>query len=283
MPEILATRARTEHMMSVTVRGVSIPALGFGTYPMKGEQCRRAVETALDLGYRHVDSAQMYENEDAVGRAIADSDVPREDVFVVTKLRQGNLAREDVLRTTRESLDRLGLDSVDLLLIHAPSSSVPVAETMGAMNDLQSEGAVDHVGVSNFSVAQLEAAMDASSTPVVTNQVEYHPYRDRSELLSFCVEHDVALTAYSPLDEGRIADDETLAEIGDRHGKSAAQVALRWLLQQPNVIAIPKASSREHIEANADVFDFELSDEEMERVTGLNGGISRRLRNLLGL
>ena len=264
------------------MQGVDVPALGLGTWPMEGERCRRAVATALDLGYRHVDTAQMYANEDAVGAAVAAADVPREDVFVVTKLLRGNLAPADVRTSFAASLDRLGLAAVDLLLIHAPSSSVPIEETMAAMNELQAEGTVDHVGVSNFSVDQLRAAMDASGTPVVTNQVEYHPYRDRTELLSFCVEHDVALTAYSPLDEGGVVGDETLAAIGERHGKTAAQVALRWLLQQPNVVAIPKASSREHLRENRDVFDFALTAAEMERVFELGGGAPGRVRDLLG-
>lgn len=270
-------------METVTVQGVEIPALGFGTWPMNGERCREAVATALDVGYRHVDTAQMYDNEDAVGAAIADSPVSREDVFVVTKLLRRNLDHDAVLSSFERSLDRLGFESVDLLLIHAPNSSVPIAETMGAMNELQDEGLVDHVGVSNFSVSQLRDAMEASETPIVTNQVEYHPYRDQTDLLEFCVEEDLALTAYSPLDEGGVVGDEALERIGERHGKTAAQVALRWLLQQPNVVTIPKAGSRDHVEQNYDVFDFELTDEEMDRIFGLSGGPLDRVRELLGL
>jgi diketogulonate reductase-like aldo/keto reductase len=270
-------------MQTVTAGGAEIPALGFGTWPMTGERCREAVATALSAGYRHVDTAQMYDNERAVGRAVAESAVPREDVFVVTKLLRENLGADAVRASFADSLDRLGMDRVDLLLIHSPSRSVPTEETMGAMNELQARGLVDHVGVSNFSVDRLRAAMAASETPVLTNQVSYHPYRVRSDLLAFCHEHDVALTAYSPLDKGDVVGDDTLQAIGDRHGKTAAEVALRWLVQQPGVVAIPKASNERHIRENAAVFDFELSDDEMARVFELSGGLERRLRELLGL
>jgi 2,5-diketo-D-gluconate reductase B len=270
-------------MDTIPVRDVDVPALGFGTWPMEGETCEQAVRDALEVGYRHVDTAQMYDNEAAVGRAVADAAVAREDVFVVTKLLRENLPAERVASSFERSLDRLGMDHVDHLLVHAPSDSVPIEETMGAMNDLQAEGLVDHVGVSNFSVSQLRAAMAASETPILTNQVAYHPYRDRSELLAFCVDHDVALTAYSPLDEGAVVDDGTLADVGERHGKTAAQVALRWLLQQPNVVAIPKAASREHVRANVEVFDFELTGAEMERVFGLGGGRLDDIRDVVGL
>ncbi|MXV61107.1 aldo/keto reductase [Natronorubrum sp. JWXQ-INN-674] len=268
---------------TVEAGDVEIPALGFGTARMTGADCRRAVETALSVGYRHIDTAQMYDNERAVGEAIAASDVPREDVFVVTKVHRENAAHDDVLESTRESLERLGLSTVDLLLLHAPSDRAPLEETLGAMNELQDEGAVDHIGVSNFSVEQLESARDLSETPIVANQVKYHPYHHRDELLEYCVEHDVCLTAYSPLAEGAVPGDDRLADVGAPHDKSAAQVALRWLLQQPNVAAIPKAASREHIEANADIFDFELTTEEMAAVGDVGDGVWERLAVKLGL
>jgi diketogulonate reductase-like aldo/keto reductase len=270
-------------MEPVTVQGVEVPALGLGTARMEGEECRRAVETALDLGYRHVDTAQMYENEAAVGAAIRDHDVSRDDVFLVTKVHPSNLAREDVFDSFEASLDRLGLEYVDLLLIHAPRSYADVGETLGAMNELQESGSVDHVGVSNFSVEQLEDAIAASPTPILTDQVEYHPYSEQSDLLSFCIEEDVLLTAYSPLGKGKVVGDDTLAEIGERYDRTPSQVALRWLLQQENVAAIPKASSEEHLRENAAVFDFELTNEEMEAVFELQGGLLDRLRSALGL
>jgi len=184
-----------------------------------------------------------------------------------------------------DSREALGLDVVDLFLIHWPSQSVPIGETIGAMNALQSEGHLRHIGVSNFSVSQLEAAMAASETPILTNQVEYHPFEDRGNLLAFCVEEDVMLTAYSPFDQGvsRVVDNDTLGEIRHRYDKTPAQVALRWLVQQEVVSAIPKATSREHLAANIDVFDFCLTDEEMAQVFDLQGGLVDRVRSALGL
>lgn len=265
-----------------TVRDVEVPAIGLGTWQLRGEACRTAVETALRLGYRHVDTAQMYGNEAAVGDAIANAPVDREDVFLVTKVGRRDLAYDDVIRSVEESLERLGTH-VDLLLIHAPSRTVPIEESIEAMNRLQRDGGVDHVGVSNFSVEQLRAAMAASETPILTNQVEYHPFRRRDELLEFCIDNDVALTAYSPLAKGDVVGDETLREIGETHGKTEAQVALRWLLQQETVVAIPKAAGEPHQRENLDVFDFELAPAEMVRIFELQGGVVSRLRSSLGL
>lgn len=270
-------------MRSVTVHGVDVPALGLGTVRMEGEECRSAVETALEMGYRHVDTAQLYDNEDAVGDGISDADVDREEVFLTTKIHWDELAYDDVLDSFERSLDRLGQEYVDLLLIHAPNDDVPVAETLDAMNRLHDDGSVEHVGVSNFSIEQTEAAIEASETPILTNQVEYHPYHDQSELLPWCVENDVLLTAYSPLDVGDVVGDETLAAIGERYDKSATQVALRWLVQQPMVAAVPKASSEAHLRENLNVFDFELTDDEMERIFEHRSGLTGRLRGLLGL
>ncbi|WP_049921068.1 aldo/keto reductase [Halopiger djelfimassiliensis] len=268
---------------TITANGAEIPALGLGTARMTGDDCRRAVETALAAGYRHVDTAQLYDNEAAVGEAIANSAVDRDDVFVVTKVHPSNAAPADVRESTRESLERLRLTTVDLLLLHAPSDQAPLEETVAAMNDLQDDGRVDHVGVSNFSVAQLERAIECSETPIVANQVKYHPFHRRDELLEYCLEHEVCLTAYSPLAEGAVPGDDRLAEIGEPYGKSATQVALRWLLQQPMVAAIPKASRRDHIEANADIFDFELTDDEMAAVAEASGSRWAALAARLGL
>ncbi|SDQ64613.1 aldo/keto reductase [Natronobacterium texcoconense] len=268
---------------AVSAGGAEIPKLGFGTARITGDDCKQAVETALEVGYRHVDTAQMYDNETAVGRAIADSDVARDEIFVVTKVHPDNAAREDVLSSTRASLDRLGLTTVDLLLLHAPSDRAPLEETLGAMNDLQSEGVVDHIGVSNFEVGGLERAREISETPIVTNQVKYHPYHHQDDLLEYCANEGVCLTAYSPLAEGAVPGDDRLLEIGEKYGKSAAQVALRWLVQQPSVAAIPKAASPDHIESNAAVFDFELTDEEMGVVGDLGDGRWQQLAARLGL
>ncbi|WP_266081553.1 aldo/keto reductase [Haladaptatus caseinilyticus] len=265
---------------AVTINGVTIPALGLGTAPMTGRECRVAVEQALELGYRHVDTAQMYNNEDAVGAGITAAAVDREDVFVTTKLNRGNVAPEKVLSSVEASLDRLDTTYIDLLLIHAPSNRVQITDTIGAMNDLQDRGLVHHIGVSNFSVEQTRAAMEASRTPIVTNQVQYNPYHRRDNLLAFCIQHDVSLTAYTPLAKGRVATNETLITIGEQYGKTGAQVALRWLLQQSNVIAIPKASRSEHLQENFDVFDFKLTDDEMDAIFAVTGGVIDRLREM---
>lgn len=269
-------------MENVTAQGVDVPALGFGTYPLKGDPCRTAVQQALETGYRHVDTAQMYDNERPVGEAIADVDVPRSNVFLVTKILRGNLAYEDVLESVEESREKLSTD-IDLLLIHAPSRTVPIEESVEAMNTLQDRGLVEHIGVSNFSVGQLQDAISASETPILTNQVEYHPFKKQTDVLEFCIKNDIMLTAYSPLAEGRVVGHDRLEEIGDRYGKSEAQVTLRWLLQQNSVSAIPKASTPTHIQENFDVFDFELTDQEMTQIFDLQGGLPTRLQTELGL
>ncbi len=239
-----------------------------GTYRLTGEQCARAVERSLSLGYRHIDTAQMYRNEDEVGRGLRNSGVDREDIFLVTKVWPSDFSHDDVIRTTRESLRKLGTEYVDLLLLHWPSQSVPLEETLGAMTELQEEGSVRRVGVSNFPPQMVEEA--AGYTEVFCNQVEYHPYKSQDELLKQAREIDYLLTAYQPIARGEILDDEILLEIGETHGKTPAQVALRWLIQQDKVAAIPKAASEEHLKSNFDVFDFELSDDEMEHILKLS-------------
>ncbi|MGM0591735.1 MAG: aldo/keto reductase [Halobacteriota archaeon] len=270
-------------MEYVSTAGTDVPALGLGTYRLRESACTRAVETALSLGYRQIDTAEFYGNQSAIGTAITNSPVDRSEVFVTTKVWPDHLRYDDVLRVAEEGLSKLGTEYLDLLLVHWPNDSVPIAETMGAMNQLQTDGRVRNVGVSNFSVPQLEAAIRASETPIVTNQVPYHPYNLQQSLLEFCLDADVVLTAYSPLAKGRVTRDDTLAAIGDKYGKSAAQVSLRWLVQQDNVAAIPKASSRRHLEANIDVFDFELTADEMRQIFDLEGGLLDRLRSKLGL
>lgn len=265
----LCVRFDSDGMESVSVDSVEVPVLGFGTWRLEGDECRTAVKRALELGYRHVDTAQMYGNERAVGRAIEESPVEREEVFLVTKVRRKNLAPEDVRQTVEASLDRLGTD-IDLLLIHSPSQTVPLEDSLAVMNEFQDEGSVSHIGVSNFSVDQTRAAMEASETPILTNQVEYHPFKDQDELLAFCRDEGVLLTAYSPLADGQVPGTDLLERIGAEHGKSAAQVAIRWLIQQENVAAIPKAASRDHQAENADVFDFRLTDEEMDQIAQLS-------------
>ncbi|MFB6206215.1 MAG: aldo/keto reductase [Haloglomus sp.] len=265
-------------METITVQGVEVPRLGLGTWRLTGDDCREAVETALELGYRHIDTAQVYKNERQVGDALAASDVAREDVFLATKLGPKSRAYDDVRRTTEESLARLGTDYLDLLLIHWPngrppgsppnplSSAPDHAETLRAMSELVDSGKVRNIGVSNFDVDQLDEARQASDASVLTDQVQYHPFWDQRDLLSYCRVHDVLLTAYSPLGHGGVLDDPVLEKIARRYARTPAQVALRWLVQQDQVATIPKATSREHLEENMAIFDFELTDAEMRAI-----------------
>jgi len=252
----------------IEILGEAVPALGFGTWQITGEECERAVADALARGYRHIDTAQMYENEREVGRGIVASGVDRAEIFLVTKVATDNLAREAVRRSTLESLERLGTDSIDLLLVHWPSPETPLSETLGAMRDLQEEGRVRRIGVSNFPPSRFEEALGI--TEIFCNQVEYHPFLNQDPLLSTVRERGLLLTAYCPLARGRVAEDATIREIGKVHDKTPGQVALRWLIQQ-GIAAIPKASSTEHRAENIDIFDFSLSKEEMERISALRG------------
>jgi diketogulonate reductase-like aldo/keto reductase len=258
-------------MEYVTVQGEEIPKIGLGTWQLTGEDCRQAVVTALSLGYRHIDTAQAYGNERQVGDAIRTSETDRDEIFLTTKLAGQNCGHDDVLRSTEESLAKLSTDYINLLLIHWPADRFPIGgtpltETLDAMNELVDEGKVRHIGVSNFDLDRLDEARQHADAPILTDQVQYHPFWDQTQLLDYCQIHNVMLTAYSPLGHGGTLDDELLADIGERYGKTSAQVALRWLVQQDTVCTIPKATSREHLEANLAVFDFELSAEEMDAI-----------------
>ncbi len=261
--------------------GAEIPALGFGTYNLYGTECEQAVRDALEMGYRHIDTAEFYDNHRAVGAGIEASSVPRDDVFLTTKVWKTNLRADAVRDVTETALQELDTSYVDLLLIHWPNESVPIAETIEAMNGLQRDGLVHHIGVSNFSVDQLQAAMDASQTPIVTNQVKYYPGVDRQDLLEFALDEDVLITSYSPLGKGDVVGNDVLAHIGEQYDKSPAQVALRWLIQQPNVVAIPKAAGRDHRYQNRQVYDFELSETEMREIFALGGSLSSSLAERL--
>jgi diketogulonate reductase-like aldo/keto reductase len=253
-------------MEHVSVQGAEIPALGLGTWKLTGRECRRAVETALDLGYRHVDTARAYGNEQQVGEALTASDVPRDEVFLATKIPGRDAAYDDAMRAARESLRRLAVDHVDLLYLHHPNPVVPLSETMAALSDLHADGVARHVGVSNFSVRRLREARRAADAPIVADQIQFYPYRTQPDLREFCRHHDTALVAYSPLAHGGVLGDDLLREVGDRYGKTPAQVALRWAVQHDNVTAIPKASSRRHLAENVEIFDFELTRYEMEEM-----------------
>jgi diketogulonate reductase-like aldo/keto reductase len=268
-------------MEYVEAGGAQIPKLGLGTWQNTGPACTETVRTALDLGFRHVDTAQAYDNERQVGEGIAAAEVDREEVFLTTKVWRSNLHRQDVLDSVRASLEKLDTDYVDLLLIHWPHPRVSVAETLRAMAELQEMGLVEHLGVSNFTQSQLRKARRVADNPIITDQVLYHPSKDQSDLREYCLHQGMALTAYSPLARGEVLADEVLERIGARYDKHPAQVALRWLVQQEGVVAIPKSTSREHLAQNLAIFDFSLTDDEMARISALEGDLGTRLRNRL--
>ena len=255
-------------MQTIEVFGATLPKMGFGTWNVRGESGLRTLQSAIEVGYRHFDSAEMYRNEEVVGQAIAASGLDRDRFFVTTKAWSDSLTRDEIKRACEASLQRLGMDYVDLYLIHRPGSA-PLEDTLAGMQELISEGKTRYIGVSNFSVEQLSRSIAISDEPIFTNQVEYHPYKGREALLAHCASEGVVLTAYSPIARGRVMRDERLQQIGDRYGKSPAQVALRWLVQQENVITIPKAASEKHQRENLEIFDFELSEEEIQTIDGL--------------
>lgn len=264
-------------MEYVNVKGEKVPKIGIGTWQSKGGECAKAVRTALEEGYRHIDTAQAYGNEDQVGKGINESSVGREDIWLTTKLWRSNLNRRDLKDSVDESLEKLGTDYVDLLLIHWPFDDMDLETVLDEMNDLVKEGKVRNIGVSNFTPKQMERAQQLCEAKIFTNQVEYHPFLNQDDIVEKCRDMDTMLTAYSPLARGEVVENDLLKEIGGRYNKSAAQVALRWLLQQKNVCAIPKATSRDHIVQNFNVFDFELSDEEMAEIRKHTGRNERKV------
>jgi 2,5-diketo-D-gluconate reductase B len=248
--------------------GANIPLLGLGTWDIRGDVCKRIVEQAIRLGYRHVDTAQAYENEREVGEGIRNAGIPRDQIHVTTKVWWTQLAPADLLRSTRESLAKLKLDYVDLLLIHWPNSSVPLDQTIAALCKAKRDGMTKHVGISNFTTALIGQAAQYSTEPLATNQVEMHPYLDQSKVIAACEAKGISVTAYSPIVRGKAGDDPVLAKIGRAHKKSVAQVCLRYLVQQ-GIIAIPRTSKVERLAENSEIFDFELTPAEMSEIQGL--------------
>lgn len=243
-----------------------IPMLGLGTWQNDShEQCAQSVKTALEMGYRHVDTAQAYRNEEAVGDGIESASVDREDVFLATKIWTSNLSHEDVLSSTEASLDRLGTDYVDLLYVHWPAEAYDPESTMAAFDHLAEEGSIDRIGVSNFEPHHVERAREVLETPVSANQIELHPLLQQRELRKFARETDLELVAYSPLARGEVFSNETICAIADKHGVSEAQVSLAWL-RELGVTAIPKATGDEHIRDNWESLSLELDSKDLERI-----------------
>ena len=254
-------------LRALEIQGSTVPKLGFGTWEILGRDCEEAVSDALEIGYRHIDTAQAYDNEAEVGKALAASDIPRRELFLTTKLWRDEFAPDRVRPSTEGSLERLQVNCVDLLLLHWPNDEVPLEETLGALAQLRDEGLIKHFGVSNFPARMLREALKVA--PIFADQVEFHPFLGQDELVALAAEKDFMVTAYSPLARGKVPGDETLGEIGERHGKTAGQVALRWLLDKPNVATIPKASSHERRLENFEVFDIELTDDDRATIDGL--------------
>uniref|UniRef100_A0A7V3YMZ5 Aldo/keto reductase n=1 Tax=Candidatus Caldatribacterium californiense TaxID=1454726 RepID=A0A7V3YMZ5_9BACT len=259
-------------MQYIELHGAKVPVIGLGTWDLRGDEGYRAVLSALSLGYRHIDTAEFYDNEREVGRAIRDSGVPREDIFLTTKVWYTHLHFQDLVHSCEESLRKLGTDYVDLYLIHWPSEAVPLEESLRAMEKLHKEGKVRFIGVSNFDVALLEKARTLTTLPILTDQVEYHPYLSQKPLLEYCQKHRIILTAYSPLARGRLFGDPLLQDIARKYGKTVSQVVLRWLVEQDMVVAIPKAKDVKHQQENLEIFDFSLTQEEHEAIARLDRG-----------
>jgi diketogulonate reductase-like aldo/keto reductase len=253
----------------ITIRDCKIPALGYGTWKLSGGDCVRGVETAIKHGYRHIDTAQIYENEAEVGKAIAGSGIARANLFLTTKVWIESLRPGDLQASVQTSLEKLRTDYVDLLLIHWPvTDKASFREQMDGLIDAQRKGWTKLIGVSNFTVAQMSEVAETIGAPIVNNQVEYHPYLSQKPVLDYLKARGMFMTAYSPVARGAVKDDPILQAIGKKYGKSTAQVALRWLIQQ-GVAAIPKAGSEKHLKENIDIFDFALTNAEMTQIHGL--------------
>ncbi len=248
-----------------------MPAVGFGTWPLSGEACRRLVAEAIDVGYRAIDTAQSYQNEAEAGAGIRDAGLSREEIFVTTKIWPDRLRPEQVRLAVDESLERLGVDTIDLLLVHWPNPKVPIADTLHALDEARRAGKARLLGLSNFTVALLNDAKKVG-VPLFCNQIEFHPFLDQSKVLAASRAAEMFVIAFSPLARGLVARSPVLSAIGRKHGRTAAQVGLRWLVQQPGVGYAAKASSRARMVENLAVADFALTDEEMADVSALADG-----------
>ncbi|APX96159.1 aldo/keto reductase [Natronorubrum daqingense] len=246
-----------------------MPMLGFGTWQHDDPtQCVESVTTALETGYRHIDTAQAYDNEESVGDGIEAADVDRDDVFLATKVWISNLAYDDVLETARASIDRLGVDALDLLYVHWPARTYDAEETLAAFSELYDEGLIENVGVSNFLPEQLEVAVDVCDAPILANQVELHPLLQQPELRETCADYDVDVVAYSPIARGEVFSQPELQAVAEKHGVSEAQVSLAWL-REKGVTSIPKATSEDHIRDNWASLSLELDREDIDRIDSI--------------
>lgn len=257
---------------NVSVAGAAIPVIGFGTWPLKGEACARAVAAAIASGYRHIDTAASYDNEAAVGEGLRAGGVPRDQIWVTTKVWWDSIGDGALQKSAEASLKRLQLDQADLLLIHWPSKTIPLKESIKALNDAKRHGLTRHIGVSNFPSRLLDEAVGLSTEPLIVNQCEYHPHLDQSKLLAACRRYGMAFVSYCPLGRGSIGgvlEEPAVKEIAGRLGRTPAQVVLRWHVQQPGVVAVPKSGTPARIAENITLFDFALTPEDMKRLSRL--------------
>ena len=257
-------------MQFKNIQGIDVPEIGLGTYKLIGKAGEQIIKMALSMGYRHLDTAQDYKNETEVGNAIKQSHVKRDELFVTTKVDRNNLEPEKLLKKSEQSLLDLDLEYVDLLLIHWPNDEVDIEQTMEAMLSFRDQGKALNIGVSNFPMKLLKEVNEEFAAPIFCNQVEYHPLLGQFDLLDYASENDLMVTAYSPLGQGSIVDNPLLMNLGEKYGKTSAQIALRWLVEQEQVVTIPKASSKEHLEQNIDIYDFSLDDEDFYAIDDLD-------------
>jgi 2,5-diketo-D-gluconate reductase B len=256
-------------MHTVFANGAKIPAIGFGTYGMSRQEMLRMIPAALKGGFRHIDTAQIYRNEEEVGEGIASSGIPRSEIFVTTKVWVANYPESRFASSVDESLAKLRSDYIDLLLLHWPHEGVPLAEQIGLLNEIVRTGKVRHIGVSNFNRRLLNQVVDLSAIPLVTNQFEYHPYLNQSLVIDATRRAGLAVTAYCAMAVGRVLTDPTIAEIADSHGRTIPQVVLRWLIQQDHVVALSRTTDPDRIAENLNIFDFELCEAEMAAIQTL--------------
>ena len=249
--------------------GYEMPMLGLGTWDLRGGKCKKALKEALELGYTHIDTAWMYNNQREIGDTLREIGADRSKLFITSKVWRTHLHYDGVLQQFDETINDLQTDYVDLFLIHWPNETVAMRDTFRALKSIFDAGKVKSIGVSNFNVDQMIEAKEVSEVPVSVNQIKYHPGLEDLDVLRWCQDHKVALTAYSPLARKSILRNSTLTEIAKNHGKTTAQVALRWMVQK-EIIVIPKASSKGHLKENMDLFDWSLSSEEMEKINSIN-------------
>jgi len=252
----------------------TLPKIGMGTFRLKGNDAREAVKSALSLGYRHIDTAQMYENEAEVGDGITSSGIPRRDVFLTTKIWHDKLHASDLINSLHDSLARLKTDHVDLTLIHWPSpdDEVPMTEYLGALRDAQREGLTEHIGISNFTCAQMDEARDIlGETPILTNQVEVHPFLANRKVVEHAQKLGITVTGYMPLAVGRVMEDETLQRIAAERNVTPAQIAIAWVASR-GVVPIPSSTRPSHQKANLDALELQLTDEEIRAINALDRG-----------